>query len=348
MTRLISSIANLTDLRDRDELEVILASVMFDLVGPSMLTLWRVVGYLGTLRVRQRVHIKAGSRIAVSDTLTDPQHLPALDSQPGLRACYDSNAPLRAKPQQNALHSHIFPVTAGKQVVGLVQIDHPVPLREYQQRLVLGLLKIYRNHLTILDDSEYDQLTGLLNRKTFDKEFRHLTAPQPRLLNTAQYEFIGERRCAGSNQPWLAVVDIDFFKRINDDYGHLYGDEILVLLARLMRSTFRDCDRIFRFGGEEFVVAFSAADADAAADALERCRASVEGFAFPQVGRVTVSIGYTNIAPADSGSDAFGRADRALYVAKQNGRNQVQSFEALVGCGVLSAGTRVTSDLELF
>jgi diguanylate cyclase (GGDEF)-like protein len=350
MTRLISSVASLTDLRDRDELEVTLASVMFDLVGPSKLTLWRVVSYLGSLRLRRRAQIEVGNRVAVSDLLTDPQHLPTLNSHKELLACCDANVPQRAAPGKDGQYRHIYPVSTGKHVIGLLQIDHPMPLREYQERLVLGLLRIYRNHLAVLDDSEYDELTGLLNRKTFEQHFRRLAAPRPPpAINTAQGMFIGDRRSAAPEQhPWLAVVDIDFFKRINDEFGHLHGDEILLLLARLLRNTFRDSDRIFRFGGEEFVIALGFTEAAAVGHTLERGRAAIEGFAFPQVGRVTVSIGYTRISPTDIGSDAFGRADSALYAAKQNGRNQVQSYEVLVDRGVLSTITRVSGDLELF
>jgi diguanylate cyclase (GGDEF)-like protein len=350
MTRLINSVASLTDLRDRDELEVTLASVMFDLVGPSRLTLWRLVSYLGVIRLRQRAQVVVGSPIAVSDLQTEIKDLPALDFEVGLRACYESGLPLRMKPGRDGKHKHIFPISDGKSVLGLLQIDHSMPLREYQQRLIMGLLRIYRNHLSVLEDSECDQLTGLLNRKTFDEHFRQLMSPnvsQP--LNTMQFEIIGDRRNGGGgHQAWLAVMDIDFFKRINDEFGHIYGDEILLLIARLMRNTFRDSDPLFRFGGEEFVAMFANADDEAAGQVLERCRATIADFAFPQVGRVTISIGYTCIAASDSGSDAFGRADQALYFAKQNGRNQVRCYETLVARGQLARKHHLVGEVELF
>lgn len=350
MTRLINSLAELTDLRDRDELEVTLASVMFDLIGPSKLSLWRLVSYKGELRLRQRVLITSGSRAAISDTLTDIRHLPTLDSNVGLRACYDSKAPLRTSPAPNGHCCHVFPVSGGRQLSALLEIHHLSPLREYQERLVAGLLRIYSNHLRILDYSEYDELTDLLNRKTFDEYFRmHVSADAPRIETTAQFERIGNRRAAmPGQQPWLAVADIDFFKRINDRFGHLYGDEVLVLLARLMRNLFRESDRVFRFGGEEFVVILAPTEVHFAAEILERCRKAVEDFDFPQVGRVTISIGYTAIAPSDGGPDAFGRADEALYVAKQEGRNQVQCYEQLVAEGMLSRRVKQTGEIEFF
>lgn len=350
MTRLINSVADLTDLRDRDELEVTLASVMFDLIGPSSLSLWRVVNHLEVLRLRQRVRAVAGSRAAVADTLTAVEDLPTLDSHSVLRACYDSKVPLRLGRADNGQRCHVFPVMGHREVVGLLEIHHPTPLREYQERLVAGLLRIYRNHLRVLDDSEYDELTGLLNRKTFDEYFRrqvlHDTAPQ---VCQAQFERMGNRRPANADQQsWLAVVDIDFFKRINDRFGHLYGDEVLVLLARLMRNVFRETDRIFRFGGEEFVIILAPTEAWFAEQVLQRCSAVVETFDFPQVGRVTVSVGYTGIVSGDSGSNAFGRADEALYVAKKRGRNQVRSYDRLVAEGMLQAKPSANGSVELF
>src|SRR5262245_62114976 len=216
MTRLINSVAGLTDLRDRDELEITLASVMFDLIAPSRLSLWRVVDHMGELRLRQRVLAASGSSVATADTLTDTNDLPTLDSQEGLRACYDRREPLRLG--RNGELRHVFPVMSDREVVCLLDIHHPTPLREYQERLVAGLLRIYRNHLTVLDASECDELTGLLNRKTFDDYFRRQVlqhaAPQ---VCPIPFERLGNRRPANaSQQSWLAVVDIDFFKHIND------------------------------------------------------------------------------------------------------------------------------------
>ena len=146
----------------------------------------------------------------------------------------------------------------------------------------------------------------------------------------------------------LAVLDIDSFKRINDQFGHPYGDEVLVLLARLMGECFRDNDVTFRFGGEEFLVILPNTDLQDAEIVLERFRAKVEAFHFSQVGCVTVSIGFTKLLAGDSGPAAFGRADQALYVAKQSGRNQVQCYELLVAKGALASAVGHEQDVEMF
>jgi diguanylate cyclase (GGDEF)-like protein len=135
---------------------------------------------------------------------------------------------------------------------------------------------------------------------------------------------------------WLCVVDIDHFKRVNDSFGHLFGDEVLLRMGELMRKTFRGGDRLFRFGGEEFVVILNAADETLAATSFNRFRASVEKHEFPQVGQVTCSIGFTAVSNMDVPTDVVGRADEALYFAKENGRNQVCCYERLVAEGAIA------------
>ena len=197
------------------------------------------------------------------------------------------------------------------------------------------LARIYANQIGLLDYSELDTLTRLLNRKTFDETFdRLLTAPA---AESQDDEDIDDRRhlLREDTPAWLCVVDIDHFKRINDSFGHLFGDEVLLRLGELMRKTFRDGDRLFRFGGEEFVVILNAPDEKLAAVSFDRFRGSVENHEFPQVGKVTCSIGFTAVSGMDVPTDVVGRADEALYFAKEHGRNQVCCYEKLVAEGMI-------------
>ena len=134
---------------------------------------------------------------------------------------------------------------------------------------------------------------------------------------------------------------------MNDNYGHLIGDEVLLLLSRLMRSTLRSWDRLYRFGGEEFVALIRCQDRDSAMIAFERLRTNAANYAFPQVGRITVSIGFTDVRAGDTPSGAFERADKAVYYAKQHGRDQVRHYDALVAGGEI-ADEPIVSDVELF
>ena len=125
-------------------------------------------------------------------------------------------------------------------------------------------------------------------------------------------------------------------------------DEVLLLLSRLMRTCFRFHDRLYRFGGEEFVALIRCESEDDAHQAFERLRQACEQYAFPQVGRVTLSIGFTRIRNQDSPAAAFERADKAVYHAKHHGRNQVHSHERLVEEGHLADEHASSGDVDLF
>ena len=128
----------------------------------------------------------------------------------------------------------------------------------------------------------------------------------------------------------VVFVDVDYFKRINDEHGHLAGDHVLRHLARLLRETIRPSDIIGRYGGEEFVLAFLECDEPFAELVAERLRLRVEGEPFPidesgsRTLHVTISAGIaTWNESARSASDLVEWADRAVYEAKQAGRNRV-------------------------
>ncbi len=200
----------------------------------------------------------------------------------------------------------IIPIPGEIGPLRLVVVDG-VPLDPLLRAKSLQIVEIYSNLIRLMDSRERDALTGLLNRQTFTSLFE-----------------MASRRAAGleNGMLTLAVLDIDHFKRINDNYGHLYGDEVLLQFARLMDRTFRYTDDLFRFGGEEFIVLLeTAAGPDAPSNALERFRKAVEAHVFPGGQRVTVSIGYVACSPGILPTTLVDHADRALYAAKQQGRN---------------------------
>lgn len=205
------------------------------------------------------------------------------------------------------------------------------------------LLHIYSEHIGLLDYAELDTLTRLNNRKTFDDNF-------DRFIELAGMGTpVGPEDDEAPQQCWLAVLDIDKFKRINDGFGHLFGDEVLIRVADLMRKTFRSNDKLFRFGGEEFVVLLRFVTTENAERVLERFREAVETYEFPQVGQVTCSVGFARIDPSLTPAEILGRADDALYFCKQNGRNQVRGFERLIAEGLLkapSATPAATQDIQ--
>jgi diguanylate cyclase (GGDEF)-like protein len=348
MHRLINSVGDLTFLRDREGLEITLASVLYELLGAQRLVLWRVAANSQGLRLRQRAALEGSNRVAISETHTPVHELPLLDSVPRLKACFDAKVPIHLD-RNSGRHIHVFPISSDREVIGLLEVEHVERLREDHERLVTGMLRVYRNHLSVLDYSEHDELTGLLNRKTFEGYFNRMVAVDPVApASSVGFEWRGARRPPNPDQhPWIAVIDIDFFKRINDRFGHLYGDEVLLLMARLMRANFRESDRLFRFGGEEFVVLLGHTESENAGKVMDRFRKVVEAYRFPQLEGVTISIGYT-CASGTTGSTAFERADEALYIAKGQGRNQVRCFETLIEEGVLKHKVAAESEVELF
>ncbi len=127
----------------------------------------------------------------------------------------------------------------------------------------------------------------------------------------------------------LVILDIDHFKKINDSYGHVKGDEILKIVAALVKNAIRETDRIFRYGGEEFVIWMPKVESNTAIKASDKIRGIVEGKKWNVIAKgleVTASLGVSCVKEGDTAITVFNRADKALYKAKNSGRNQV-SFE---------------------
>jgi diguanylate cyclase (GGDEF)-like protein len=156
-----------------------------------------------------------------------------------------------------------------------------------------------------------DPLTGLLNRRSF--------------FDRAVSAF--EDAAREGKQISCIMADIDFFKKINDNFGHSVGDQTIQMFSRVLQSTLRGSDLICRYGGEEFVVLLQGNDLDQAADAAERVRYAVEN-CDGLTASMTGSFGVSSLAlePSDL-ADLIEQADRALYRSKESGRNKVTRFD---------------------
>jgi len=152
----------------------------------------------------------------------------------------------------------------------------------------------------------HDALTGVYNRRKFNE----LTAVE--LERVRRY---GEPLS-------FVLLDIDHFKRVNDTLGHEAGDEVLVALAEVLRDAVRAVDSVARWGGEEFVALLPQVEEGGAVELAERLRLTVRERAL--AGGVTVSCGVAQHRPPESADDLFARADRALYRAKEGGRDRVE------------------------
>jgi diguanylate cyclase (GGDEF)-like protein len=343
MPQLVENLANLTTHKDRDELEVALVSTIRDLLAPLTIAVCRSVGERDDERWFTCTSLGPGDLIPKIDSAwSNFDQLPKLSEHPLRQQAFDSRQVIRQVGQP---HITVFPLSKSFEPRSVLEIHSENPLSEESSLLVTGVLRLYGNFQNLLDYGERDTLTELLNRKTFDGAFMKATIEQNKTVGLAQDD---RRDASEAGSYWLAMIDIDHFKRVNDTYGHLIGDEVLLLLARLMRTCFRFHDQLYRFGGEEFVVLMRCKNEADAGHALERMRMSTEKHVFPQVGNITISIGFSEVRSGDTPSGAFERADKAVYHAKGNGRNRVCSHAALVAQGALVEQATNVGDIELF
>lgn len=345
---LLESVIHLTSLRERESLEISLVTTLNWMIRPRKIALYKIDYHQGVQEVVPEIVFDGGKMVAHFEDC-DSDMTFRLDSRAAFLDCQAAGKMVVDKVVRDGdeCADHLFPVFGNRDAVdGFFEIICD-SLDKESHDLVTGFLEIYHNYLAIIDDSQRDTLTGLLNRKTFDNNIAKIIETQQQQDNPRKKNVPRRRKGAANSSHWLAVMDIDFFKSVNDRFGHLYGDEVLLLLARIMEQTFRRQDKLFRFGGEEFVVVLAPTSFEDAKNTFERFRRNIEEYNFPQVGRVTISIGFVRIAHHENPSTFIGHADEALYYAKHNGRNQVCSYENLIEKGVLES-EHFKSEVVLF
>lgn len=344
---LIESVVHMTRERDKHSLADVVVGTLRDLLDCEFVALLDVSpAPTGFVRLNSRS--QRSEDVPAPYRVTDVNGVVVCDTH--MRSCLEL---LEAQRFAEAgLQRQIFPVFVNQRVVSLLDVYAAVAFRPEDSRLLSGIASIYANFLGIIDDSEHDALTSLLNRRTFDAHLSALLAAaraeQLAGDNPQRHLQAAERRHKPLEEHWLGVLDIDHFKRINDNFGHVYGDEVLLIFADLMRRVFRSSDLLFRYGGEEFVVVLvSVSQADALA-VFNRFREELRQHNFPQIGQVTVSIGLVCIGEQDHPANVFECADKALYFAKEHGRDQVCEYGMLLEKGLLQAKPNNEGDVDLF
>ena len=205
----------------------------------------------------------------------------------------------------------------GLEVGGNDYIPKPFHPDELRARIKAALRqkqaqdRLRRERESLASQAVTDPLTGIYNR---------------RMLDTRLHEEVA--RCRRYGDPLTCLmVDLDFFKQVNDGHGHQTGDMVLQQFVEVAHSCLRSSDILARYGGEEFVILVTQTDLTGAVVTAEKVRRQVEAKAFAtangQTLRLTVSIGVAELEPDDTPESLVGRADVAVYRAKRTGRNQV-------------------------
>jgi len=246
----------------------------------------------------------------------------------------------------NSAQRKLFPISVNNAVKGVLDIYGHRSAND-TEKLIQGFIHIYSNFLSIMYDNEHDTLTGLLNRKTFDRQIVGALSSTEPANNSVPITEEKRRKARKNTSHWIGILDIDHFKNINDNFGHIYGDEVLLLFANIMEKTFRNSDLLFRYGGEEFVVLLRPTTESDAFLVFERFRKNLETYDFPQIGRITVSIGMVEISSQEGITTVLEHADQALYYAKEHGRNQICNYHELINSGLLEI-RQIGNHVELF
>ena len=203
-------------------------------------------------------------------------------------------------------------------------MEHYQEVESQREARLAEQLEVLQNRLSEME-AEASQARQIIEDQKKRATLDHLTG----LPNRAAYEVqLGEelmKRSRGGRSLSFIICDVDHFKHINDNYGHIAGDKVLQLIASTLKKNLRETDFIARYGGEEFVILLPGTPADAAAGVAEKLRASIEACPFNFRGErvsITMSFGISEFRALESTEMVFERADKALYQAKRSGRNR--------------------------
>ncbi|SDE94952.1 GGDEF domain-containing protein [Sporomusa acidovorans] len=190
--------------------------------------------------------------------------------------------------------------------------------------VMLTLTAVYMRNVVEVQSKNEGQIAELMRENAHHYELAH-TDQLTGLLNHRAYL----EKTADLQQYILVIIDIDYFKKLNDTHGHLFGDQVLETIGRMIKQSIRSKDMAFRYGGEEFALVLPGTSLDLGLKIAERLRFQVANSDFIHHGErvnITISIGVARKSPSVACQDAFREADSALYRAKRQGRNQCAVF----------------------
>ncbi|CAH9054814.1 hypothetical protein PSECIP111951_01114 [Pseudoalteromonas holothuriae] len=319
---LLHSVVKLTKTRDVDSLESSLLSTIHEFIGCQQVSIYKSTCEDDSLEVECCLSLQVTKSKQYHWSQSQKLENPCSE----LISCLNS-ACIIAIQSIDGIETKWVPITLADKAIGAIAIKSN-GLSSSDQVLLNAFCCIYENYLTILHENERDKLTGLLNRQTFDRKFKQLVEKQV-VKHHKTSKSNQNRQLQSETVSWLAMLDIDHFKQVNDNYGHVCGDEVLLILAQTMHNFFRASDLLFRFGGEEFVLVFEPATFEEIDSVLNKFMDRIRNTKFPFVNKLTVSIGVAKVGPYDFPIHVLEKADKALYCAKTQGRDQVCFFDLM-------------------
>jgi diguanylate cyclase (GGDEF)-like protein len=347
---LLHKLGKMTSIRDTALLEQSLLKTLCPMLGVLDSSLYRIDDLASTTRVLHH-HL---SRVVAADGMArlverTEEVFNSSSIAADVRQLLDNVRLLSKSCTRRRAHSEelliAYPLYGGREICGYFVFSREREVTLTEDAIIKGVLEVFANYYELLDVSQRDRLTGLLNRQALENSFDRIWTILSRADDQAGTADARRAPLNGTRAHWIAVIDVDHFKSINDRFGHVVGDEVLLLISRVMAAELRNSDLLFRYGGEEFVTLFSAATRTDAANILERLRLAIAQHSFPQVGEVTISIGFSIADPNDLPQQVLSWADRALYHAKRTGRNRVCDYHVLVQAGEMQAESYGGSEL---
>jgi diguanylate cyclase (GGDEF)-like protein len=290
----------------------------------------RTAALLGVPRVSVRLFDPAHTSLVAVCRAGEPLHVEEAEFEPGegllgwiAQRCQpirtdDADADPRFVPRsglQERLGAFLgVPLVSGRSCMGVLSAiggdKHFEHRHEWLMILIAAICAPHVDVVRLARLSQVDPLTGSLNRRGFDDAFPEVQARD------------------GKVDPLSVVmVDIDHFKAINDELGHVVGDEVLKHVATMLGEALRAGDAVVRYGGEEFLLILPGVEAERAARVAERARGLVQKYPALVAGQrigVTVSLGVAQRRPGEPRESVIERADQAMYVAKRSGRDRVE------------------------
>ena len=331
---LVSHIAGFTSLRDTDLLELSLLKSVYTSLRPIKVSL--IVLDTNDIILKRVDYSKDEFGHITTRVGADPALLNAVEQ-------LDKSNREYCTVEQTYSSISLFLLSLNRRISHYVCVEAaPNAVTQSDSHQIIGMLRVFQNFRELLTESQTDELTGLPNRKSFNgfvSKINDALMPTP--------EVHGDERRHSANQAetfWLALVDLDNFKQINDTFGHLMGDEVLVRAAQVMQGRLREFDMVFRYGGEEFAILAPAENKEDITALLERVREAIQALNLSTVGNITASFGVVEMRRDTFHITSIENADKALYHSKENGKNQI-TFASDIE---LASNDATDDDIELF